>query len=222
MTNGETAQDSQPPAEARASGDATRRSQRTTSRSPTSEIIRLTRRERLQFECMKSALYHEDREHFFARMSKVTAIAILLCGTASYANAAESLGLTSVLLLLMTTLGVLDLVYKPGRMAGVHSQLRKDFWVLHAEAVKADDLRILDAQLHMLYATEPPTFHFVNCLAYNATMRSMGRDDDHHIVLNPWQRRFRHVLRGDASETETRVELGERSQSAKSVAPADN
>jgi hypothetical protein len=73
--------------------------------------VTMTGAERTQFECIKNAAYHDDRERHFARLHKFIMFVVVLSGTAAFGAIVGKEGvLASAFALLSTAAAILTAV----------------------------------------------------------------------------------------------------------------
>jgi hypothetical protein len=155
--------------------------------------VTMTGAERTQFECIKNAAYHDDRERHFARLHKFIMFVVVLSGTAAFGAIVGKEGvLASAFALLSTAAGVADLVFDLDGRARLHASLKRRCYDLLARAGLGEDSRAINAAVTRMYADEPPTMHSVNSVAFNAAVDALGRPAGQKYVLKPWQSVSRH------------------------------
>jgi hypothetical protein len=155
--------------------------------------VTMTEAERTQFECIKNAAYHDDRERHFTRLHKLIMFVVVLSGTAAFGAIVGKEGAwASFFALLSTAAGVADLVFDLDGRARLHATLKRRCYDLLARANLGEDLRAINAAVTRMYADEPPTMHAVNSVAFNAAVDALGRPPGQKYVLKPWQIGLRH------------------------------
>ncbi len=172
------------------------------------EIKPLNRRQAVSFECLKSALYHEDREHLFDRRHRFLMLFVTLSGTAAFAAIVQPTIADARWIALSTTLaGVMDLVLNWSRKARDHATLRRRFLDLKAEVDSGGvDEAHAEAALNRLYAEEPGCYRIANAVAYNSAMRIMGRADRDLLVVAMPYYLIRHWWKADGFDPSTKSE----------------
>lgn len=150
----------------------------------------LTDIQSFEIKCLASALYHEDRERFFAWTHRAAMFLVVASGTAALSPLKETypVGIPAFI----TLIGLLDLVFDLSGKARLHATLRKQIYAILAD-VGHDDLKDLERRLTLVYAEEPPCMHAVNALAYNQAMRSYGRPDEFQLVIGWRETMLRHL-----------------------------
>ncbi len=136
-----------------------------------------------KIRCLSSALYHEDRERFFAWLHRWAMFFVVASGTAAFLpiKAEHPLLLTGI----ATFAGLIDLVFDVSGKARLHATLRKQIYAVLAD-VGHIDLKELERRLTLIYADEPPCMHAANAVAYNRAMVSYGRPAD-ALLTTGWR-----------------------------------
>ncbi|WP_156911849.1 hypothetical protein [Kaistia adipata] len=154
--------------------------------------------EELQFELIRNARYHEDRERFFDGVHRWLMFAVVVAGTAAFANLAGQNRTVGIFVALLTTIaGLADLVFDLSGKARTHGSMRRLSFALLGELEGGADLRSIKARLLTSYGDEPAPNGTAGACAYNAAMLAMGRPSEHLFAIGPWRRRFRHFRAGD-------------------------
>lgn len=178
--------------------------------STASMIADLTESDRFKFEALKSAFYHEDREHYFARLHKVIMFVVAMSGTAALAAIASSNAWIDPKWIAASTAaaGIIDLVFDLSGKAREHATLRRRFLDVNAdfEAGELDERRGF-ARLARLYAEEPPAYRVANFVAYNSAMRALGRDEADLCLIPAHKYMVRHWLPMPSFDPSTRREI---------------
>lgn len=133
-----------------------------------------------KIRCLSSALYHEDRERFFAWVHRGAMFFVVAFGTAAISPLKNTF--PHALPAAITLTGLLDLVFDLSGKARLHATLRKQIYAVLAD-VGHIDLKELERRLTLVYADEPPCMHAANAVAYNRAMVSYGRSADALLVI---------------------------------------
>jgi hypothetical protein len=136
-----------------------------------------------QIRCLSSALYHEDRERFFAWLHRWAMFLVVASGTAAFLpiKAEHPLLMPGI----ATFAGLIDLVFDVSGKARLHATLRKQIYAILAD-VGHVELKELERRLTLVYADEPPCMHAANAVAYNRAMVSYGRPAD-ALLVTGWR-----------------------------------
>ncbi|MBO0661311.1 hypothetical protein J1C48_01870 [Jiella sp. CQZ9-1] len=135
---------------------------------------------------MRNGVYHSMRRQFFERCERLANLAVLLLGAASVAQVASATlgGQPSTLAIgfLVTLVGGLQLVFNFGGRARDHALFQARFYALLSKAERKTDnpdelAAEIESEMASFYGEEPPTYHVVNAIAYNAVQNSFGRSD---------------------------------------------
>lgn len=161
------------------------------STDPASEGSGLTLIESFEIECLNSARYHEDRETFFSFVNKGALFLIVLSGTAALSPLKEHHPF--IFPLLITVLGLLNLVFDVSGKARLHAGLKKDVFLILADVKAGADLAKLRKRLTLVYADEPPVMYAVSAVAYNGAMTSRDRPSRYLMNVSSWARFWRHI-----------------------------
>ncbi|KQP82883.1 hypothetical protein ASF57_12165 [Methylobacterium sp. Leaf117] len=86
------------------------------------------------------------------------------------------------------------MVFALSRREALHADLRRRFLALLAD-LEDDNVKNTARRMRALFGDEPPTFHAVDKLAYNAAMTALDRPAAYQIVVTPWQRLLRNWRR---------------------------
>lgn len=146
-----------------------------------------------RFELQRSALYHEDREDWYGRISRITTFLVLLLGSgavAAFGSERELLGQLAGLAI--AVLSGAALVWDMSGRMQTHAVLKRRFFWLMADLEKGRALREIVAEATMIYADEPPAMCAVNAVAHNRAGQNIYGNDFDRVVLRWYQRRFRH------------------------------
>lgn len=136
-----------------------------------------------KIRCLSSALYHEDRERFFAWVHRGAMFFVVAFGTAAISPLKNTF--PHALPAAITLTGLLDLVFDLSGKARLHATLRKQIYAVLAD-VGHVDLKELERRLTLVYADEPPCMHAANAVAYNRAMVSYGRPAD-ALLMTGWR-----------------------------------
>lgn len=165
---------------------------------------KLTPREALEFELVRSGAYHADRERFFDTVHRWTMFVVVLLGSAAFG---DLLGQNRLLAGAVACAGLVDLVFDVSGKARAHAQLRRLSFEMLAALLRGDDPNDIRARLTEGYGEEPNFNGTVNCLAYNAANAQLGRSRRDQFVIGAWRRRLRHFWPG-GDDLKTFRELG--------------
>ena len=164
----------------------------------------------VRFDALRSAYGHEDRAAFFALWHRLVMFFVTISGTAAFAALAanSSWPPPQAIALLITCLGLLDLVFDLSGQARAHAEMRRRFLDLYADA-QADGAPAseLNVKLHKLYGEEPLLGSAVDAIAYNRAMRSLDRPPEHMLVIPRCHRTLRHVVARTSSDYKSIVPL---------------
>lgn len=150
----------------------------------------------LLFAVRKSVRYHERRQRFFLRWNRTVAIAATAFGTTAVASLLQDAPQTvlMVIALIVTVVGLLDLVVGTANRLSQHANLEREFvWLerrIVLAAVSEETLADLTAARLEIESREPPVLRVLNVLSHNDVMRSMGYPKSEWAPVTPWQRRF--------------------------------
>ncbi|WP_045319830.1 hypothetical protein [Limimaricola cinnabarinus] len=146
-----------------------------------------------RFELLRSALYHEDREDWYGRISRVTTFIVLLLGSGAVAAFGASYEIVGQLAgLAIATLSGASLVWDMSGRMQTHAVLKRRFFWLMADLERGRALEEVTAEATMIYADEPPAMCAVNSVAHNRAGRNTYGSDYDRVELRWYQRRFRH------------------------------
>lgn len=159
----------------------------------------LTPTDRCRISLLRNVRYHEDREAHFAWVNKALDLFTLVSGLGTVIALSDLLphgfqvdgrwiaALTSVV-------GAVQLVFGLTRREALHSDLRRRFLALLVE-LDDDTVKQIDGRMKALYGDEPPTFHAVDALAYNAAQSALDRPKGTLRVVSGWQKAMRNWRR---------------------------
>ncbi|KAF0097843.1 MAG: hypothetical protein FD144_4792 [Rhodospirillaceae bacterium] len=155
-------------------------------------------REAIEFDVLRNALLHTMRQRWFDALHRWLMFLIVLSGTAGVATLSVDLVGPAVFAAATSLFATLDLVLDLRPKARLHDDLRRRYYLLMAEiaAVPTADAATVAgwrAAMLRLTAEEPDLYRVVDCVAYNATVRSLGRDPGHLLVIPWWRRQLGHL-----------------------------
>jgi len=174
--------------------------------NPATGEIPITDLEKFKIKCLANAIYHEDRERFFATIHRLTMFVVVASGTAALSPYTHTYPL---LFPAITTLaGLIDLVFDVSGKARLHAGLRKQIFNVLADADGSGDINASERRLTLIYADEPPSMYAVNAIAYNNAMASYGRPRKYFMKIGFFSRLFRNWLPYGANYFKSYEELG--------------
>lgn len=180
--------------------------------------------EKTRMRAMRNGVYHSMRRQFFERCERLGNLAVLLLGAASVAQvAARTIGNDNnaalVIGFLVAVVGGLQLVFNFGGRARDHAMFQARFYGLLAKAERPgeDPDRIaaeIESEMATFYGEEPPTYHVVNAIAYNAVQESFGRSDKSALIrISPGQNLLKNILHYSSHDLKTFGEIESAGQS---------
>ncbi|SDX89710.1 hypothetical protein SAMN05444336_11291 [Albimonas donghaensis] len=152
--------------------------------------------EALNFELLRSALYHDARQSHLERLDRLAHYLTALAGSAAFATVLrDDPTLAAVAAATAAAISMAALVFDFSGRARSHQQLRREFYRLLA------DMRATDCQARMLslYADEPPIKWAVNAMAHNQAARSLHGDNAQLLGIDWPARRLAHWVTFDPS-----------------------
>lgn len=185
-----------------------------------SQFSAIPSREEFQFNCLRNARYHEERERFFLRLRRFGSFFVVLLGSASFTSILVTVprftsfvtpeGVGLIASLIVTLAALFDLVFDLSGMANRHSTLKRSAYDLLAQSLdESRPIERLQEQLIRNYADEPPTMHAVSAMAYNEAMAAFGHPPHLQFKIGKWHRRLRNYFSFASATFETYEELGE-------------
>ncbi len=152
----------------------------------------LTPLESFKIKCLNSALYHDDREKFLARINRLLMFVVVVFGASALAPIRDKYYWIPVI---TAFAGLANLVFDVNGAARVHSSLRQKLYGILADAEVNSDVASLERRLILVYADEPPLMYAVSAVAYNNAMLSYGRTQtDNLMKVGFFARFFRHWI----------------------------
>lgn len=174
--------------------------------------------EKFRMSCLRIARYHEDREHYFACVHRLSMFVVVGSGTASFATFKESWPYYAAGI---TLAGLLDLVFDISDKARLHGFIRRQMYELLAQIETGKrSLEDLREQAIRISAEEPPYMRVVNELAWNSVMITYGRDRRHLVRIRWYQRLLRHVISFASTDFKTYDDLAKAQKSKPNSAAA--
>jgi len=132
----------------------------------------------LEFELLRSAMYHDMREHWYGLINRTFIFFTLVLGTSTVAAFGASYPLYGKIAgLMIAVISALTLVWDFSGRSKVHFDLKRRFYTLLSEFQSGVTAEEINASMTLIYADEPPTMHSVNALAHNAAGRSIFGND---------------------------------------------
>lgn len=156
-------------------------------------------RDRCEIGLLRNVYYHEERAAFFARINRAIDFFILVSGLATVATLSNLLpGWLQIdgriIAAAVSIVGALQLVFRFNNSEQIHTYLRKRFLELHADLADGDEV-IIARRSRTLYPEEPPTYHAVDAIAYNAAMRAFHRPEPELLAVRWWHKLLRNFVR---------------------------
>ncbi|SDE90925.1 hypothetical protein [Limimaricola pyoseonensis] len=146
-----------------------------------------------RFELLRSALYHEDREDWYGRYSRMITFIVLLLGSSAVAAfGADHEIFGQIAGAMIAVLSGIALVWDMGGRMQAHAVLKRRFFWLMAEIERGRAPHAIMAEATLIYADEPPAMCAVNAVAHNRAGRNIYGDDFDRVALCWRQRTFRH------------------------------
>jgi hypothetical protein len=160
-----------------------------------------------KIKALSSAMYHEEREQFFASAHRVAMFVVVAAGTAALSPLRTEWPNTFPALIAL--FGLIDLVFDVSGKSRLHATLRKSIYTILAEAeVNQPTLSELERRLVLIYADEPPCMHAVSAISYNRAMSSFGRPHKYLMSVGAWHARVRNFWPFSANYFKTYQQLG--------------
>ena len=132
----------------------------------------------LQFELLRSALYHDILQRRFMRVHKGLQFLIIVLGSAAvWAIGGQFPIYGQIAGVIIALAGAADLVWDYGGTARDHGALRRQFYDLLTELERSGDVASVRARIPAIYAIEPPTHDRTNHRAHNKAGLSVYGDD---------------------------------------------
>lgn len=151
-----------------------------------------------RFELVNAVLYHRDRLTWFTTLHRGAMFANVFLGTGAVALLLQQhrwLIVSASLLLALTSAASLAMDFAGS--ARKHEDRRRTYHDLAAQLEESPgdeaSLRTLRAKMIRAAADDPHVYKAADATAFNAAIKSLGRDPVDEFVLTPWQRRFRHL-----------------------------
>lgn len=149
------------------------------------------------FELATAALYHRSRVTWFAALHRVGMFLNILFGTAAVAFIKNDPTVSVVMTLILAVVTSGNLAFDFPGLARKHEDARRNYHDLAAELEESsgDDSTVKRLRARMIRAagTEPVMFEAAEKVAFNAAIRSLGRDPNDEWILKWHQRFFRHI-----------------------------
>lgn len=158
----------------------------------------MSARESLTFDLVTAALYHRERLTWFIALHRGSMFANVFFGTGAVATLLQQqrwLIVTASLLLAFVSAA--SLAFDFAGSARKHEDRRRTYHDLAAQLEEAADeenaVRLLRAKQIRTAADDPVVYKAAECVAYNAAIKSLGRDTDDEFILTSWQRFLRNM-----------------------------
>jgi hypothetical protein len=160
-----------------------------------------------KIKALSSALYHEEREQFFASIHRMAMFIVVAAGTAALSPLRTEW--PYFFPALTALFGLIDLVFDVSGKARIHAGLRKSIYTILADAEVSDpNIRDLDRRLVMVYADEPPCMYAVSAVSYNRAMTSLGRPRKYLVRIGTWESLIRNFWPFSANDFKDFEEAG--------------
>lgn len=150
----------------------------------------------LQFNLLRSALYHDEREQVLAWRSRFSNFLTIILGSSVFAALAEQVDWAAMAAAGLTVvIGAAALVYDYAGGARDHRDLKRRFYELLAETDEDDaDLRAIARRMALAYADEPPVMYALNAVAHNRAGEALFADDFARLQIGWFARTLRHLV----------------------------
>lgn len=150
---------------------------------------------KLTFRVDKSMRYHQRRRAFFDRCHRWVMFAVILSGSAAFADLVDP----TYAAVAGALLAALDLTLGFGMKARDHQLLYQRFAELHRKLrgrpeTPAKAVDALRDECFMIEADEPPTMVALEVDCHNETARAWGTANPEMPVLSRWQRLTMHLF----------------------------
>jgi hypothetical protein len=183
----------------------------------------------LRFHTLRASRYHDARQRFLDFWRKVLdgLVIVLGAGTVTSMIGDDPNALPTVLVGLATTvIGVVQLVTGLGERAQEHSWLKKRYFEVLADIEEtlakgspttADLARISKAR-SAIWGDQPPTYHVLDCIAYNAAKRSLDNAPEGKLIyIGRWANLTRNLSTWENFCPETNDERAARKAAEKTA-----
>jgi hypothetical protein len=164
------------------------------------------------FELVTAALYHRMRLSWFSGLHRLGMFVNILAGTAAVAAVVkqdQTLSLTVALVLAFVSAA--NLAFDFAGFARKHEDARRLYHDLAAELEESEPneatIHRLRARMIRASASQPVVYEAAQALAYNAAIRSLGRDTREEFVLKSWPWLIRHIWAFNGKHFPKRWEL---------------
>jgi|HubBroStandDraft_6_1064221.scaffolds.fasta_scaffold1458774_1 hypothetical protein len=164
----------------------------------------------VEFDCVRSAIYHGARMHFLDRLNRWMLFIVVLSSTATMANFIVTLGISSeIFSIIAATFAAANIAFGFSNRARDHDFLRRKYYELLAKLVEQHDQKDIAERVHcdMLRASaaEPPPLRALDAIAYNAALQGLGRDESERIPIRWWESLFRQMYPFNGTNFASRV-----------------
>lgn len=150
----------------------------------------------VQFDVLRSALYHDERARWLGFVDRGFKLATILLGSASVAVIAASDVIFGQLIgLTVAVTGATTLVIDFAGRAREHNDLKRRCYVLLADLQRGSrDPNDVASDLFMIYADEPPEFLAVTAEAENRAGHLLFGTEFQPTHVSWWRRMTKHLL----------------------------
>lgn len=155
--------------------------------------------EHVEFDLVRSAIYHGARMRFYDRLHRWFMFAVILTGTSAVASILSDYGVRSAgLALAAALLGAADIAFGFSGRARDHDFLRRQYYELLAKLVERQNdeniASIVHCDMLRLSAQEPPPLRALDAIAYNSALESLGRNPDERIPIKWRETLLKNIL----------------------------
>jgi hypothetical protein len=166
--------------------------------SAAAETRQVSAVDQLVFELTNAVLYHRDRLTWFVTLHRGAMFANVFLGTGAVATLLqEQRWLTIAASLLLAFVSAASLAFDFAGSARKHEDRRRVYHDLAAQLEESvgDEAacRAIRAKLIRAAADDPHVYNAADALAFNAAIKSLGRDPADEFILTDCQRRLRHL-----------------------------
>jgi hypothetical protein len=178
----------------------------------TAETRQVSAVDQLVFELTNAVLYHRDRLTWFVTLHRGAMFANVFLGTGAVATLLQhQRGWTIAASLLLAFVSAASLAFDFAGSARKHEDRRRVYHDLAAQMEESagDEAtcRAIRAKLIRAAADDPYVYKATDALAFNATIKSLGRDPADAFVVTDCQRRMRNLRSYSSTQFPQRKDL---------------
>jgi hypothetical protein len=164
----------------------------------------------VEFDCVRSAIYHGARMHFLDRLNRWMMFIVVLSSTVTMSTFIIAIGLSpEIFAIVSATFAAANIAFGFSNRARDHDFLRRKYYDLLAKLIESREDPDIAERIHCemlrVSATEPPPLRALDAIAYNAALEGLGREHAKRIPIRWWESFLRHLYPFNSTDFASRT-----------------